>query len=89
MWYETIRFKDDFSCEGCRNKIARRASDWAVTDSQGHLRNASSIVEEYDPRADYEIICPTCGLATEFRSPEQVKQYKTIEVPKRYVVRLT
>jgi len=89
FWYQTVRFKREAHREHCRQRIARRASDWAVIDSKGELLDA--FIDD-DNRADYLVRCDNCGNELEIRPPEDVMQCKQTDdpnFPQRAVVRLT
>lgn len=72
IWMETVKFKRNMACEACRKPLARRASSSPVFDAIGN--RIESFADE-DRRADYVMICD-CGARLEFRSPEDVDQYK-------------
>jgi len=90
MWYATVTFNRETFCEQCRERIARRASDWTVVDAAGNLVE-SSLLGEDGNRADYLLTCGKCGHAFEVHSPEDVQQYKFpegSELPSRYVTKM-
>lgn len=89
FWYETVSFKRETSCENCREKVARRASEFTVIDADG--RQVESFIDD-DFRADYLVRCEKCGKTFEVQSPEDVTRYKRAEgtdFPTRTVTRLT
>ena len=77
IWYQTVKFKRQMTCEECGRVIARRATVSRVCDNRGNWIEAVGIDD--DPRADYRLQC-NCGHRIEIQSPEDVEQWKLPDI---------